>query len=205
MKKITTFLSGFLCCFILVVLLNSLSVDGYANSNVFQFTNVTYPIYINGEKSDTEAYNFKGNTYLKIADLNKNLKNLNVHWSDEKREVNIVEATGLGYMHKDGIEYVDIRRLIERSTSGVPNGFNLRTGSFYWDGYNEETYIGIEAEMFKMDSTEYYPNLYIEKKLFEDNLPKLLQMFSENEYYIKNNPELFPDIGNFDSIKNSHN
>lgn len=201
MKKVLTFLSGFFCCFIVGIFINGLSVQGYASSNVYEFTKVTYPIYINGVKSDTEAYNYKGNTYLKIADLNKNLNNLNVYWSDEKKEVNVIEATGLGYMQKNGIEYVDIRRLVQRSISGVPHSFNPRTGNYLYSINTDEYDLVLDAVTFEKDSTEIYPHLYVKKDTFNAGLPLFLKILSENEYFIQDNLESFPDINNYDAIK----
>jgi hypothetical protein len=201
MKKVLTFLSGFCCCLLVVLFLNSQTVDSYAIDNVLKFTKVTYPIYINGVKSDTEAYNYNGNTYLKIADLNKNLNNLSVYWSDEKKEVNVVEATGLGYMYKDGITYVDIRRMVQKSIPGMPHSYNTRTGNYlYTEGYD----LKLDAESFWKNSTETYPHLYVKKDTFQTGLPLFLKMLSENEYELQNKLELFPDINDYDTIKDNY-
>jgi len=202
MKKVLTFLSGFCCCLLVVLFLNSQTVDSYASDNVLNFIKVTYPIFINGEESDVEAYNYNCNTYLKIADLNKELNNLNVYWSNEKKAVDIVEATGFGYMYKDGIKYVDVRRMVQRSTGVMPHYFDPRTGNYgrIPERDDAEDDVLLNAEIFFRDTNEIFPNLYVTEEMFNNALPNFLNILSENERALQESDGIYTDIY-YDTIK----
>nr|WP_312576152.1 hypothetical protein [Sedimentibacter sp.] len=91
MKKLMLFLSGFICCLFLMFLFNISNVEAYASSLFYQFTKATYPIKVNGVEKPIEAYNYNGNTYLKIIDIDKNFNNLSVTWNNSTHSVDIVD------------------------------------------------------------------------------------------------------------------
>ncbi|WP_069876879.1 hypothetical protein [Fusibacter sp. 3D3] len=79
-----------------------ISTTAYAETNAPQFVKVKYPIYINGAKSNVEAYNCDGSTYLKMSDIKEKLKNLRLMWDDETKSVYIAEKTGFGVLEYQG-------------------------------------------------------------------------------------------------------
>jgi len=100
MKKIMLFLSGFICCLFLMFLFNISSVEAYASSLFYQFTKATYPIKVNGVEKPIEAYNYNGNTYLKIIDIDKNFNNLSISWNNSMHSVDIVDIDPLEESNK---------------------------------------------------------------------------------------------------------
>ncbi|WP_372997400.1 stalk domain-containing protein [Lutispora sp.] len=67
MKNVKQFIVGFITC---AILLSAIFISGFAEDSLTAFIN-QFPIFINGEKAEVEAYNINGRTYLALGDIAK--------------------------------------------------------------------------------------------------------------------------------------
>ncbi|HBB27693.1 MAG TPA: hypothetical protein DC000_00300 [Clostridiales bacterium] len=205
MKKYLNFILGFITCFILIISIKYLPNIVYADSNnkeIFEFKKANYPIFSNGIKTNVDAYNYNGNTYLKIIDLNNSLYGINITWDQENFRVNmdnIFEPTVLNYENNQYYElpiifnrYMYKAKLpyscgVERNKSNNECWFYMNNEMSLKDGENGEK-LGEVDEVY-INGVFIDNKAYISKSEFFNNISKLLEMIIENENYIELNPE----------------
>lgn len=119
-------IGGVIWSFLLVILW-TISTTSYAAGNEpIKTSIVKYPIYINGDPVDLEAYNINGKTYLSVSDIAKET-HLNIYWDEEKRKVDIVDASFLSMKDIENQKYIDMSYWFYRYNSNQEIGGKMAT------------------------------------------------------------------------------
>lgn len=161
-----------------------------AKMETYEFSKVGYPVYVNGEKKDIDAYNYNGYTYVRINDLKKNLNNLSIVWDNNSKAVYVAERTGLGILNYKGKKYVDLACMAERYSGGIiPYTYSCKFNDIS-NAVNSNNYlevgIKVNRDIDPDSSVVHYPKLcYCEYNNIKNNIVTLLKMSYENEKYIK--------------------
>lgn len=106
-KFISTFFLGFACCLIFVFFLKPDTNIFALNNNTKTALEVTYPIEINGEKIDIQAYNIDGRTYMSLKDVSDNTHLLTT-WIPDEQKVVIRDGSHIVIKEINGKNYVDM-------------------------------------------------------------------------------------------------
>lgn len=93
MKRVLTFISGFLCCAVVMILINVLNVQGFAETKFLNASWASYPINVNGKETNIDALNYQGNTYLKIIDIDRYIDAIDVQWGGLETGENIIDQS----------------------------------------------------------------------------------------------------------------
>lgn len=199
MKKYLYFILGFITCLIFIISIKYLPNIVYADSNnkeTFKFAKVNYPIFANGIKTNVDAYNYNGNTYLKIIDLNESLYGINITWDKENFRVNMDNIFEPDVLDYENGQYYKLPTIFNRyvhnelpySCGSERNKFTDDRGWFYMDN---EFHVknGEEVNIVYINVVFIDGKIYLPKSEFYKNISKLLEMIIENEKYIKLNPE----------------
>jgi len=132
MKKI---ISG-----LIIGMLITLSINVFAAGELLINPN-PFPIHVDGQEQNLEAYNINGSTYIKLSDIPKATNNvLEVKFDQENKRINIntqkdTEAN-ISLQNTEGEEKVS--EIVEQTPDGLPVQ--------YFDG---EPYVNIMREFYK--------------------------------------------------------
>jgi len=186
-KNTSLFLGGFVCCLIMVWILGGNGAKSYADSNTYTFLKASYPIYVNGVEKKVAAYNYEGNTYLKIRDLKDNLNNLSIEWSDTDKTVYIAEKTGLGILEYQGKKCIELSFLSDRYAKKygnvVPYEYYWMSGGYRMMGEGDNSEHVYLSQIFTVP--EYEGCIYNDYDLVNEQLLQLIHMCYENEKSIR--------------------
>ena len=99
----------------------TLKINVFAD-NQLDITRSNFPIFIDDQKTDVDAYNINGSTYMKISDFNEKTS-LEILFNEEENTINIYNSTNIQIKEFNGRKYVDMSFLRSRYNtyaSGLP-------------------------------------------------------------------------------------
>lgn len=186
------FIAGFITC---LILLSAIFMTGFAENALNVFLN-TFPIYINGQQIEVEAYNINGRTFVSIGDVakyfgatvvnNETEKKIEIKASlpktltSTKSKIEYDPITGLPIgaeyveAEKDGIKYKLIKYNAEIYISIKDLNTIYEIENMFVDGFGICFYKdGIKLPIDSNDKSNHFfagNHLYYRKSLFDNYL-----------------------------------
>jgi len=139
------FIAGFITC---LILLSAIFMTGFAENALNVFLN-TFPIYINGQKIEVEAYNINGRTFVSIGDVAKYFGATVVNNETEKKIEIKADIPKTLTNTKSKIEYDPITgeivgaEYIENEKNGIKYTTILYNGEIYISSRDLKNVFGI--------------------------------------------------------------
>ncbi len=180
----------------------TLKINVFAD-NQLDITRSNFPIFIDDQKTDIDAYNINGSTYMKISDFNEKTS-LEILFNEEENTINIYNPTNIQIREFNGKKYVDMSHYsFKYSTYGtelpydsqkIPYAYEVRPASDQHTGSltistsisspnGSKVITGMPIEKMRFNG-----GIYVELETFKEKLyPILLEMTISNEEFIKNN------------------
>lgn len=161
MKKYKQFIIGVL---IGAMLFSSIGVCADEVLNVIANP---YPVFVNGQEIQVEAYNINGFTFLKLADVGKVL-NSTVSFNETEKRIEItenkkertdddylVESSSVEKTTKDGLDGIIYNDIFYASLFDLEEKYQMNKGTGYEIGFDGKNYIVTNVKTNKSVSLYY--------------------------------------------------
>jgi sporulation protein YlmC with PRC-barrel domain len=174
MKSIKSYIVGFTTC---IILMSTIFITGFAEDALTVLLN-QFPIFINGQPAQVEAYNINGRTFLALGDVAKYLDAKAVfNETDKKIEITAADSSNAQYVNS--IYEIDIDK-----DTGEPIGAELVD----YNGYKALKYQDI-----------IYVNYHNIRQVFE--IDDFFYLSEQRQYvYLKNEKKISINIDNVENM-----
>jgi len=155
--------------FIIGVLIGAMlfSSIGVCADEVLNVIANPYPVFVNGQEIQVEAYNINGFTFLKLADVGKVL-NSTVSFNETEKRIEItenkkertdddylVESSSVEKTTKDGLDGIIYNDIFYASLFDLEEKYQMNKGTGYEIGFDGKNYIVTNVKTNKSVSLYY--------------------------------------------------
>jgi len=155
--------------FIIGVLIGAMlfSSIGVCADEVLKVIANPYPVFVNGQEIQVEAYNINGFTFLKLADVGKVL-NSTVSFNETEKRIEItenkkertdddylVESSSVEKTTKDGLDGIIYNDIFYASLFDLEEKYQMNKGTGYEIGFDGKNYIVTNVKTNKSVSLYY--------------------------------------------------